>query len=100
MPGVACLTLRDSTERPVTVTEGTNRLVPDRSAGALLEAFRAAWGTPAPIPPWARAAHRTSFRATARAAARHFPLGVMPYTLLYGTPGGETVRCGRQPRCS
>ena len=25
--GVACLTLRDSTERPVTVTEGTNRIV-------------------------------------------------------------------------
>ena len=27
MLGVPCLTLRDSTERPVTVTEGTNRLV-------------------------------------------------------------------------
>ncbi len=26
--GIPCLTLRDSTERPVTVTEGTNRLVP------------------------------------------------------------------------
>jgi UDP-N-acetylglucosamine 2-epimerase (non-hydrolysing) len=25
--GVACLTLRDSTERPVTVTEGTNTIV-------------------------------------------------------------------------
>ncbi|MDP2959241.1 MAG: UDP-N-acetylglucosamine 2-epimerase (non-hydrolyzing) [Longimicrobiales bacterium] len=46
--GVPCLTLRDSTERPVTVTEGTNRLVSDRSTGAILEAFRAAWGTPAP----------------------------------------------------
>jgi UDP-N-acetylglucosamine 2-epimerase (non-hydrolysing) len=46
--GVPCLTLRDSTGRPVTVTEGTNRLVPDRSTGAILDAFRAAWGTPAP----------------------------------------------------
>ena len=27
--GVPCLTIRDSTERPITITEGTNRLVPD-----------------------------------------------------------------------
>jgi UDP-N-acetylglucosamine 2-epimerase (non-hydrolysing) len=47
--GVPCLTLRDSTERPVTVTEGTNRLVPDRSTAAILEAFRASWGKPAPV---------------------------------------------------
>jgi UDP-N-acetylglucosamine 2-epimerase (non-hydrolysing) len=36
--GVPCLTLRDSTERPVTVTEGTNVLVPIRSREAILEA--------------------------------------------------------------
>jgi UDP-N-acetylglucosamine 2-epimerase len=48
--GVPCLTLRDSTERPVTVTEGTNRLVPDRSTESILEAFRASWGRPAPPP--------------------------------------------------
>ncbi|NJD19093.1 MAG: UDP-N-acetylglucosamine 2-epimerase (non-hydrolyzing) [Gemmatimonadetes bacterium] len=46
--GIPCLTLRDTTERPVTVTEGTNRLVPDRSPSAILEAFRSAWGSPAP----------------------------------------------------
>ena len=46
--GVPCLTLRDSTERPVTVTEGTNRLVPDRSREAVLAAFHAAWGLAPP----------------------------------------------------
>jgi len=38
--GVPCLTLRDSTERPITITEGTNRLVgrdPDRIVAAALE---------------------------------------------------------------
>ena len=29
--GVPCLTLRDNTERPITVTEGTNQLVGPRS---------------------------------------------------------------------
>jgi UDP-N-acetylglucosamine 2-epimerase (non-hydrolysing) len=27
--GVPCLTVRENTERPITITEGTNRLVPD-----------------------------------------------------------------------
>jgi UDP-N-acetylglucosamine 2-epimerase (non-hydrolysing) len=38
--GVPCLTLRSSTERPVTITEGTNRLVPVRSRGQILAACR------------------------------------------------------------
>ena len=40
MLGVPCLTLRDNTERPITVTEGTNRLVgrdPDRIVAAARE---------------------------------------------------------------
>ena len=35
--GIPCLTLRDSTERPVTVTVGTNRVV-GTDAGRILEA--------------------------------------------------------------
>jgi UDP-N-acetylglucosamine 2-epimerase (non-hydrolysing) len=42
--GIPCLTLRDSTERPITVTEGTNQLVgrdPDRIVKAALEVLAA-----------------------------------------------------------
>ena len=41
--GVPCLTLRSTTERPITIDEGTNVLVPVRSKGAILEAFRHQW---------------------------------------------------------
>jgi len=41
--GVPCVTLRESTERPVTVTEGTNRLAPwPLSAAGVYGAFREA----------------------------------------------------------
>jgi len=38
--GVPCLTLRENTERPATITEGTNRLAPPEKA-ALLQAWSA-----------------------------------------------------------
>ena len=41
--GIPCLTLRDNTERPITVTEGTNRLV---KADALVGALDAALAAP------------------------------------------------------
>jgi len=44
--GVACLTLRDNTERPVTVTEGTNQLVgrsPERILAAARQVLRDGW---------------------------------------------------------
>jgi UDP-N-acetylglucosamine 2-epimerase (non-hydrolysing) len=36
--GVPCMTLRRNTERPVTLTEGTNRLV-DPAAGSIVDAW-------------------------------------------------------------
>jgi UDP-N-acetylglucosamine 2-epimerase (non-hydrolysing) len=43
--GVPCLTLRDTTERPITVSQGTNRLVPERTRAAIVRAFGEAWGS-------------------------------------------------------
>jgi UDP-N-acetylglucosamine 2-epimerase (non-hydrolysing) len=43
--GIPCLTLRENTERPITLTEGTNRLVGTDPA-AILEGFQAALGQP------------------------------------------------------
>lgn len=43
--GVPCLTLRSTTERPITIEEGTNRLVPVRSKDAILQAFSETWGS-------------------------------------------------------
>jgi UDP-N-acetylglucosamine 2-epimerase (non-hydrolysing) len=38
--GVPCLTLRENTERPVTVTRGTNRIVGTSRARIVEEAYR------------------------------------------------------------
>lgn len=47
--GVPCLTVRENTERPITITEGTNRLVPDPAA--LAAAVRSVRRTDAPRRP-------------------------------------------------
>lgn len=46
--GVPCLTMRTTTERPVTVTEGTNRLVDPRNADAVLAAVDETLARPMP----------------------------------------------------
>jgi UDP-N-acetylglucosamine 2-epimerase (non-hydrolysing) len=42
--GVPCLTVRPNTERPITITQGTNQLVPSTRRD-LVRAFEGAWGT-------------------------------------------------------
>jgi UDP-N-acetylglucosamine 2-epimerase (non-hydrolysing) len=42
--GIPCATLRENTERPITITEGTNRLMkPDGLVAAAREALRGQW---------------------------------------------------------
>jgi len=53
--GVPCLTLRDTTERPVTTRLGTSRLVghdPARIRAAFREAMSGSWPSGQPIPLW------------------------------------------------
>jgi UDP-N-acetylglucosamine 2-epimerase (non-hydrolysing) len=53
--GVPCLTLRENTERPVTVTMGTSRLVgnsPSRIRAAFNDVLEGRWQSGQPIPMW------------------------------------------------
>jgi UDP-N-acetylglucosamine 2-epimerase (non-hydrolysing) len=44
--GIPCLTLRENTERPITVTEGSNRLIrPEDMASAVAEVFAGRWAS-------------------------------------------------------
>lgn len=53
--GIPCLTLRENTERPITVTMGSNRIVgtdPEKIVAAALTALSETTRTPASIPLW------------------------------------------------
>ena len=62
--GVPCLTMRENTERPITVEQGTSRLVgnnADKLRAAFREALAGKWGHGAGIPLWdGKAAGRIS----------------------------------------
>ncbi len=70
--GVPCLTLRDNTERPVTVTDGTNQLVgrdPERIVKAARAVLDAAPALPAPRGPAPRRPPLWDGQASQRIAA-------------------------------
>jgi UDP-N-acetylglucosamine 2-epimerase (non-hydrolysing) len=51
--GIPCLTLRSNTERPVTVTDGTNRVVgtdPEKIVAAATLAMSGQWDAPGRVP--------------------------------------------------
>ncbi len=53
--GIPCLTLRQNTERPVTVTHGTNRIVGTSSElieSSVDEILKGCWRTPREVPLW------------------------------------------------
>lgn len=60
--GIPCLTLRENTERPITVELGTSRLVgnnPEKIRTAFQEVLRGTWPCGQPIPLWdGKAAYR------------------------------------------
>ncbi len=67
--GIPCLTLRENTERPITVSEGTNRLVrPDELTQSVQKVIDGEWPRGSRIPGWDG---RTASRCVAALKRRH-----------------------------
>jgi UDP-N-acetylglucosamine 2-epimerase (non-hydrolysing) len=86
--GVPCLTLRDSTERPVTVTEGTNQLA-GRDPERIVRAARSVLDAPPPSPGKARRPALWDGRAGQRIAA---VLTTEPATSFYHGQYSSSIR--------
>jgi UDP-N-acetylglucosamine 2-epimerase (non-hydrolysing) len=90
--GVPCLTLRERTERPITVTEGTNRLVGRDPAGIVAAAREVLAAPPAPRVPalWdGKAGQRIAAVLTAG------PLAGRPRpTAVAASPNGPLIAAG------
>jgi UDP-N-acetylglucosamine 2-epimerase (non-hydrolysing) len=68
--GIPCLTVRENTERPITITEGTNRLAPDPDEFARLALEVRRDGTPRRPEGWdGKAAERIAIALRARTTA-------------------------------
>lgn len=76
--GVPCVTVRDNTERPVTIEKGTNLLAGTIAAGiraAIREQLARPAGRPAPPENWDGRAAERIVAILAQALAQHLPLG-------------------------